>query len=69
MIAGCFLLMLLNAVTGLLHRDHHISVNGIFMAGAVLAVIAAVAAIAGPAAAAAVSGVGTVIFGAFLAFR
>ena len=48
---------------------HHISFNGIFMAGVVLTVCAALAAIAGNAAAAVVSGVGTLVFGALLARR
>ena len=68
-IAGGFLLMLINAVTGLVRRNHHISINGIFMAGAILAVIAVIAAMAGFPAAAIVSGAGTVISGAFLTRR
>lgn len=68
-IAAGILLMLLNAVTGLLRREHHISMNGIFMAGLVAAVCAAVASIAGNGTAAAVAGAGTLIFGALLSRR
>jgi hypothetical protein len=68
-IAGGFLLMILNAVTDLLRREQHISMNGIFMAGVILTVIAAIAAAAGFPAAAIVSGAGTVISGAILTHR
>ncbi len=68
-IAGGLLLMLLNAVTDFMRRGHHISINGIFVAGAVMAIIAVIAAMAGFPAAAIVSGAGTVIFGALLTRR
>ena len=68
-IAAGILLMLLNALTGILRRAHHISINGIFMAGLVAAILAAVSSIAGYGTAAAAAAAGTLIFGALLSRR